>query len=196
MALVSISTAARLAGLSRTQLYRGYLDQGKITTVTDGDNMPKIDTAELIRVFGELRNTDVTEQRDPLRPVTPPRPVIDAAILHKQEIAHLRTLLQEKDAQLQLWRDRVTELNRTINVLMHTPSAPTAAPEPAAAVPLAPAPPLVAAVPPGSEAFLPHLNAPPTTESAPTAAAPDLLRQVTADQPERRTWWARLFGGR
>ena len=48
MALVSISYAAKYAGMSRTQLYRGYLKKGKISTVTDGDKTPKIDTSELL----------------------------------------------------------------------------------------------------------------------------------------------------
>ncbi len=48
MAMVSKAEAARIAGVSRTTIHR-YVKQGKISAVS-GD----IETAELMRVFGDL----------------------------------------------------------------------------------------------------------------------------------------------
>ena len=55
MAQVSISEAARLAGISRSNFYKNYIRQGKLTVTKDHQDHPQIDTAEIIRVFGWLR---------------------------------------------------------------------------------------------------------------------------------------------
>lgn len=57
MAKVSVTEAARLAGLGRQQLYRGYISTGKISVERDHQDRPQIDTAEIIRVFGEIKAT-------------------------------------------------------------------------------------------------------------------------------------------
>ncbi len=57
MAKVSISAAAKLAGVSRSTLYRSYIDKGKISLSKDQRDNPCIDTSELLRVFGALQGT-------------------------------------------------------------------------------------------------------------------------------------------
>ncbi len=56
MAKVSISEAARLAGVSRSHLYASFIKTGKISveTIEDATGKPQkqIDTSELQRVFG------------------------------------------------------------------------------------------------------------------------------------------------
>jgi len=56
MALVSISEAARLAKISRTALYKNYINThpAKLATTTDEKGDRRIDTSELLRVFGKL----------------------------------------------------------------------------------------------------------------------------------------------
>ena len=54
MALVSVSHAARLAGISRQHLYRKYIKPGEISVQRDEKGDPMIDTSELLRVFGVL----------------------------------------------------------------------------------------------------------------------------------------------
>lgn len=51
--LLSISDAAKQAGISRTTLYKKYIDTGVISVQRVNDQ-PRIDAAELIRVFGNL----------------------------------------------------------------------------------------------------------------------------------------------
>lgn len=55
MAKVSISEAARLAGISRQHLYKKWITPGLLTVEKDGENPPAIDTSELLRAFGELK---------------------------------------------------------------------------------------------------------------------------------------------
>lgn len=100
MAQVSISEAARLTGKSRKTLHT-YISNGKLTKVTDTQGKPKIDTSELIRVFGELviPKETVTSQCDFSQEVTPNTVTINDAEIErlKQEVSFLKELLIEKD---------------------------------------------------------------------------------------------------
>ena len=62
MAKVTVTEAAKLAGLGRQQLYRGYISTGKISVERDHQDRPRIDTAEILRVFGEMKGTPEATQ--------------------------------------------------------------------------------------------------------------------------------------
>lgn len=100
MAQVSISEAARLTGKSRKTLHT-YISNGKLTKVTDTQGKPKIDTSELIRVFGELNppKETVTSQCNFSQKVTPSTVTIHDTEIErlKQEVSFLKELLIEKD---------------------------------------------------------------------------------------------------
>ncbi len=53
--LVTITEAAKLAGISRTHLYRKYVKTGAISLSCDDKGAKCIDTAELLRVFNRLQ---------------------------------------------------------------------------------------------------------------------------------------------
>lgn len=57
MALVNVTEAARLAGVSRPTLYR-RMDSGTLSFTLDANKERRIDTAELLRVFGKLTDAD------------------------------------------------------------------------------------------------------------------------------------------
>ena len=54
MALVTITDAARLAGISRQYLYKAYIKTGKLSVDRDSKGSPVVETSELLRVFGAL----------------------------------------------------------------------------------------------------------------------------------------------
>mgnify|MGYP003600807473 FL=1 len=54
MAPVSISEAARLSGISRSNFYKKYIRQGKLSVTKDHQGRPQVDVSEIIRVFGGL----------------------------------------------------------------------------------------------------------------------------------------------
>ena len=62
MALVSISEAARLTGKSRTTV-QSYIKQGKLTKCTDSGGASKLDTSELLRVFGSFTGQQVGSEQ-------------------------------------------------------------------------------------------------------------------------------------
>lgn len=100
MAQVSISEAARLTGKSRKTLHT-YISNGKLTKVTDVQGKPKIDTSELIRVFGELTtpNETATPRCNFSHKVTPKTVTTHDTEVErlKQEVSFLKELLIEKD---------------------------------------------------------------------------------------------------
>ena len=55
MANISITAAAKLAGVSRSTLYRTYIDKGLLSVSKDQQGKRCIDTSELLRVFGTLQ---------------------------------------------------------------------------------------------------------------------------------------------
>jgi YD repeat-containing protein len=61
MTLLNISTAARVSGKSRVTIQR-YLKNGRLSSITDNDGHIKIDTSELIRVFGNLVVADTSNK--------------------------------------------------------------------------------------------------------------------------------------
>ena len=64
MALVTITKASHLAGLTRQSIYR-HIKQGKVSAITQNDGTRKIDTSELIRVYGEIKDVTVTTSKAP-----------------------------------------------------------------------------------------------------------------------------------
>jgi hypothetical protein len=100
MAKVSISEGARLAGISRTHLYKRYIHPGKITVETAGDGTRQIDTAELLRVFGTLDgNTESSSRiRHREQELTP---VGNSEIsLLQAELDAVREMLKVREGQL------------------------------------------------------------------------------------------------
>lgn len=59
MALVSVTEAARLTGKNRATIHR-YIKQGKLSQSTDAAGSKKIETSELLRVFGAISASPAT----------------------------------------------------------------------------------------------------------------------------------------
>jgi DNA-binding transcriptional MerR regulator len=103
MALVNITKAAKLAGITRQYLHKHYVKQGKISVTQDDKGNPQIDTSEILRVFGKLH--DVNDDGNSFQEITPVNDIKnnDFAVevqLLRQQVEHQKALLDEKDRRL------------------------------------------------------------------------------------------------
>ena len=96
MSQVNITQAAKLAGLSRSHFQKNYVKTGKITVSRDNKNRPQIDTAELLRVFGELHHTPphTAEAHTTTHHHTPEAHTVEIEVL-KQQLADAQQREQE-----------------------------------------------------------------------------------------------------
>lgn len=109
MAKVSISEAARLAGVSRQHLYRRYITPGLISVEKDGESAPMIDTAELLRVFGDLKM--------PGQGITEPAAAAAELEMLRRRLAEMETQLSEaREREAQLWR-HIGEITGALRLL-------------------------------------------------------------------------------
>lgn len=114
MTQVSISKAARLAGCTRSNLYKTYIHAGKLTVTKDHQGKPQVDTAELLRVFGSLQGdsqpSDTVGQE-----LTP--------IVSTEETPYVKSLLAQLDdakEREQWYRQQIGELTNTLKQLEYT----------------------------------------------------------------------------
>ena len=131
MAQVSISEAARLAGISRGGLYKSYLNKGVVSVSTDSAGKKFIDTSELLRVFGELKGDSSelspSEQKytgtlSPSRQgytgiLSPEKPQENGETAQDVEIKMLREQVEELKADKAFYQAQVTELTSTMKLL-------------------------------------------------------------------------------
>ena len=89
MANLTISEAAQAVKVSRQTLYNSYIKPGKISVNRSDPRRPVIDTAELLRVFGELKKNPAAA------PADPPQAADQSAL-----IAELRERIRLLEAQL------------------------------------------------------------------------------------------------
>lgn len=141
MAKVSISEAARLVGVSRSNLYKSYIKQGKLSISTNHLGKPEVDTSELLRVFGSLQQCtgtvdsggqQVTASVDRSRQaVTPLVDNSDTFILTENQqlkeqlqAAQIRLELMEgqlnkADEQAEWYKRQIEDLVGTVKLLEH-----------------------------------------------------------------------------
>ena len=103
MALVTKTQAAQLVGISRPTFYR-HISKGKVSVVDNKDGTQSIDTAELLRVYHELKpitdETDATKTDAHLQSVIPLNVSSDVNIeLMEYKIEELTKRLAESEAR-------------------------------------------------------------------------------------------------
>ncbi|MCP4699617.1 MAG: hypothetical protein GY862_22625, partial [Gammaproteobacteria bacterium] len=127
---VSIPKAARLTGKSKQTLYR-HIARGKLST-NSGNGNKTVNTSELVRVYGELRDIGPSSEMESAKPRTKPDEKTESHSaendLLKDQIKHLKTQLATAEKR-----------EKQLLALLESPllqSAPTQAakPKPAAAV--------------------------------------------------------------
>ncbi len=60
---ISISEAARMAGISRQHFYKAFINTGKISVIRDNDKV-YIDVSELLRVFPNCKQSETQQLHD------------------------------------------------------------------------------------------------------------------------------------
>ena len=90
MALLTLTQAAKAAGIARSTLYRA-IHNGRISVVSQPNGSKSIDTSELQRVFG------------PLRDATKPKRQYDAS----QDVALLQASIDALERENGLLRDEI-----------------------------------------------------------------------------------------
>ena len=123
MPKVSISEAARLAGISRQHLYKRWINTGLLSVEKEADNSPVIDTSELLRVFGELGGNSQDDRRQ--QQEATPQNSHDYMVL-QAELKAARELLADRENQLREAKERenwlkqhVTEVTSALRLLEH-----------------------------------------------------------------------------
>lgn len=114
MALLNISAAARAVSKDRGTIQR-YIKQGKISTTKDTAGKVLIDTAELLRVFGELQQDGNRRNAEKQQDATPANHILQLTIETLRE--QLKTQQQEASereawlkSQLEAEQERYKEL--------------------------------------------------------------------------------------
>lgn len=62
MPLVNLTEAANLAGLSRSYFHTNYIKTGIVSVDRTDVKNPKVDTSEILRVFGKINQNSSSEQ--------------------------------------------------------------------------------------------------------------------------------------
>ena len=97
MPKVSISEAARMAGIARSTLYRVYIQTGKISVDKDSNERPVIDVSELVRVFPDLEPvSESVSEEDKINQFA----TGEKYRLLQAELARTEALLQAKQEEL------------------------------------------------------------------------------------------------
>lgn len=108
MAKVSVSEAARIAGISRSYLYRKYITTGKLSVEKDHEGKPVIDTSEIFRVFGDRQSEDNKGSHSD-------SPIKDSKIAALEaELRLTRELLKARE-------DHIADLQQSLRLLEHRP---------------------------------------------------------------------------
>ena len=115
MALVSISEAARLVGINRSNLYSSYINQGKLSLSRDAKGKPKVDTSELLRVFGSFKQA--ATERDSLQQTERDSAGQFATDSTTELVKALQAQLAEAREREQFYQQQLRELTGTIKLL-------------------------------------------------------------------------------
>jgi hypothetical protein len=117
MAQHSVAEAAKLVGRDRRSLYKD-IQRGRLTATLSATGERQVETAELIRVYGEFTvaeetMTTVVERQEPTGLET----------AHDTEIAQLRAQVTALEARLADKQQHIEHLAQAMRLLEHRPAA-------------------------------------------------------------------------
>lgn len=128
MARVSISKAAKLAGVSRSTLYSTYINKGALSVSSGADGKKYIETSELLRVFGTLaddtppasKQPPTQDNPDTVRKTAPRTPSDTKPDVVALELNHVREKLAAVEKQLQAHEQRESWYQEQMKTLTDT----------------------------------------------------------------------------
>lgn len=103
MSKLTISEASRLAQISRTTMYKKYIQSGKISVIKE-DDKSFIDVSELLRVFPDLKMNEPQVDTDIEQPKT-------------QINNHIEQLLQAKDDMINMLKEQLADYKKEVGHL-------------------------------------------------------------------------------
>jgi len=124
---LSVTKAARLAGVSRSAFYSNYLQKGVISRSKDARGRVYIELSELLRVFPDLRQdgvVDTEDSKDNSLDVHSAQKLTSELDAKDREIQRLTELLEDRQEE---WREREEWLKNQIEhyqrLLEHRPDS-------------------------------------------------------------------------
>ena len=108
MPFLSIKDAAAAAGISRTALYKLYIQPGKISVNRADPKKPAIDTAEILRVFGSIQGDSPTPGDKIPSPTARIIELEKETAALRSEIGGLRTALAAKDDHISTLKNELS----------------------------------------------------------------------------------------
>jgi AcrR family transcriptional regulator len=133
MAILGLREAARAAGVSRQTIYR-YAASGRLSVTQRQDGTQGVDTAELMRVFGPLRDPATVTEKAPVTPQDSPDSRLVQAVQGELEAA--KQALRMAQAALDQAQERESRLlgllEQQARLLEHQPEPRRAASKSAA----------------------------------------------------------------
>ena len=122
MAQLSISDAAKLVERDRKTLYR-LIKEGRLSATQDATGARQVETSELLRVFGEIKQPETLSEtpRDSratvsMRQHETPNETVRVALL-EAELRHARDLLAEKATLLAAKDSQIEDLRNSVRLL-------------------------------------------------------------------------------
>ena len=121
MARVSITKAAKLAGVNRGTLYKTYINKGVVSVSADDKGKKYIETSELLRVFGALKSEQVNSTVNSAMNSAAMLPVTGGDNTKDLEIKMLREQLAKSEQREQWLQSKVDVMADTLKLLEHKP---------------------------------------------------------------------------
>lgn len=123
---VTVRQAAELVGLSRQAMYR-CISSGRVSATVGHDGEKRIDTTELMRVFGQLLTPGQSESKvpDSSRQATA-TPEHSVSVNLQMELVELRAELRVREAKVQAQAAEIEMLKQRVEELRHDRSVMSA----------------------------------------------------------------------
>lgn len=122
MTQLSIAAAAKLVSRDRKTLYR-LIKDGRLSATQDATGARQVETSELLRVFGELKQLETLSEtpRDSRATVSMPQHETPNETVHlallEAELRHARDMLAAKETLLAAKDSQIEDLRNSVRLL-------------------------------------------------------------------------------